>query len=70
VSLRPRAGFYALEAGREHTKGPLVLRPLTGQPIDRRDASRTVHQGSRHPRRISNLDRHAVYFLTAYVAGV
>jgi integrase/recombinase XerD len=27
---------------REHTKGPLILRPLSGNPIDRRDCYRMV----------------------------
>ena len=105
-----------LEACRgERTEGPLVLRPLTGNPIDRRDAYRMVMKIAAVagiPRHISphslrhaaitnaldagvplrdaqilarhadprttehydrargNLDRHAVHFLTAYVAGV
>jgi site-specific recombinase XerD len=105
-----------LEACRgERTRGPLVLRPLTGNPIDRRDAYRMVTKIATVagiPRHISphslrhaaitnaldagvplrdaqilarhadprttehydrargNLDRHAVHFLTAYVAGV
>jgi len=105
-----------LEACRgERTEGPLVLRPLTGNPIDRRDAYRMVTKIATVagiPRHISphslrhaaitnaldagvplrdaqilarhadprttehydrargNLDRHAVHFLTAYVAGV
>ena len=105
-----------LEAcGGQRTRGPLVLRPLSGKPIDRRDAYRMVTRIARVaaiPRHISphslrhaaitnaldagvplrdaqivarhadprttehydrargNLDRHGVYFLTAYVAGV
>jgi site-specific recombinase XerD len=105
----------ALEACRgERTEGPLILRPLTGHPIDRRDAYRMVTKIAKAagiPRHISphslrhaaitnaldagvplrdaqilarhadprttehydrargNLDRHAVHFLTAYVAG-
>ncbi len=105
-----------LEAcGGERTSGPLVLRPLSGQPIDRRDAYRMVTRIakaagiSRHisphslrhaaitnaldagvplrdaqilarhadprttehyDRARGNLDRHAVHFLTAYVAVV
>lgn len=105
-----------LEACRgERTEGPLVLRPLSGKPIDRRDAYRMVTKIAKAagiPRHISphslrhaaitnaldagvplrdaqilarhadprttehydrargNLDRHAVHFLTAYVAGV
>ena len=105
-----------LEACRgERTRGPLVLRPLSRQPIDRRDANRMVTRIAKAagiPRHISphslrhaeithaldadvplrdaqilarhadprttehydrargNLDRHAVHFLTAYVAGV
>jgi integrase/recombinase XerD len=105
-----------LEACRgERSEGPLVLRPLTGNPIDRRDAYRMVTKVATVagiPRHISphslrhaaitnaldagvplrdaqilarhadprttehydrargNLDRHAVHFLTAYVAGV
>jgi integrase/recombinase XerD len=105
-----------LEACRgERTQGPLVLRPLSGRPIDRRDAYRMVTKIAKTagiPRHISphslrhaaitnaldagvplrdaqilgrhadprttehydrargNLDRHAVHFLTAYVAGV
>ena len=105
-----------LEACRgERTTGPLILRPLTGNPIDRRDAYRMVTRIAKAasvPRHISphslrhaaitnaldagvplrdaqilarhadprttehydrargNLDRHAVHFLTAYVAGV
>ena len=104
-----------LEACRgERTSGPLVLRPLTGNSIDRRDAYRMVTRIAKAagiPRHISphslrhaaitnaldagvplrdaqilarhadprttehydrargNLDRHAVHFLTAYVAG-
>ena len=105
-----------LEACRgERTSGPLVLRPLAGNPIDRRDAYRMVTKIAKVagiPRHISphslrhaaitnaldagvplsdaqnlarhadprptehqdgargNLDRHAVHFLTACVAGV
>jgi integrase len=105
-----------LEACRgERTSGPLILRPLSGSPIDRRDAYRMVTRIAKAadiPRHISphslrhaaitnaldagvplrdaqilarhadprttehydrargNLDRHAVHFLTAYVAGV
>ena len=105
-----------LEACRgERTRGPLVLRPQSGHPIDRRDAYRMVTKIAKVagiPRHISphslrhaaitnaldagvplrdaqilarhadprttehydrvrgNLDRHAVHFLTAYVAGV
>jgi site-specific recombinase XerD len=105
-----------LEACRgERTSGPLVLRPLTGNPIDRRDVYRMVTKIAKVagiPRHISphslrhaaitnaldagvplrdaqilarhadprttehydrapgNLGRHAVHFLTAYVAGV
>ena len=105
-----------LEACRgERTSGPLVLRPLSGNPIDRRDAYRMVTRIAKAagiPRHISphslrhaaitnaldagvplrdaqilarhadprttehydrargNLDRHAVHFLTAYVASV
>jgi integrase/recombinase XerD len=105
-----------LEACRgERTEGPLVLRLLTGNTIDRRDAYRMVTKVATVagiPRHISphslrhaaitnaldagvplrdaqilarhadprttehydrargNLDRHAVHFLTAYVAGV
>ena len=103
-----------LEACRaERTSGPLVLRPLTGNPIDRRlqeghkiakvAGIPTPHQApltqargdhnavdagvplcdaeilARHAdprttehydRARGNLDRHAVHFLTAYVAGV
>lgn len=105
-----------LEACRgQRTEGPLILRPLSGQPIDRRDAYRMVTRIAKAagiPRHISphslrhaaitnaldagvplrdaqilarhadprttehydrargNLDRHAVHFLTAYVAGV
>ncbi|HET8599783.1 MAG TPA: tyrosine-type recombinase/integrase [Segeticoccus sp.] len=105
-----------LEACRgQRTEGPLVLRPLSGKPIDRRDAYRMVARIAKAagiPRHISphslrhaaitnaldagvplrdaqilarhadprttehydrargNLDRHAVHFLTAYVAGV
>ncbi|HET7690488.1 MAG TPA: tyrosine-type recombinase/integrase [Nocardioidaceae bacterium] len=99
----------------DRTDGPLVLRPLTGKPIDRRDCYRMVQRIAKVagiPRHISphslrhaaitnaldagvplrdaqilarhadprttehydrargNLDRHAVHFLTAYVAGV
>lgn len=105
-----------LEACRgERTEGPLILRPTTRKPIDRRDAYRMVTRIAKAagiPRHISphslrhaaitnaldagvplrdaqilarhadprttehydrargNLDRHAVHFLTAYVAGV
>jgi integrase len=105
-----------LEACRgERASGPLILRPLSGSPIDRRDAYRMVTRIAKAagiPRHISphslrhaaitnaldagvplrdaqilarhadprttehydrargNLDRHAVHFLTAYVAGV
>ena len=105
-----------LEACRgQRTTGRLLLRPVSGQPIDRRDAYRMVTriaQVAGIPRHISphslrhaaitnaldagvplrdaqilarhadprtterydrargNLDRHAVHFLTAYVAGV
>ncbi len=105
-----------LEACRgQRTSGPLVLRPVSGKPIDRRDAYRMVARIAKAagiPRHISphslrhaaitnaldagvplrdaqilarhadprttehydrargNLDRHAVHFLTAYVAGV
>ena len=86
-----------LEACRgQRTEGPLILRPLSGQPIDRRDAYRMVTRIAKTagiPRHISPhalrhaaitnaldagvplrdaqiLDRHAVHFLTAYVAGV
>lgn len=105
-----------LEACRgERVSGPLILRPMTGNPIDRRDAYRMVRRIATVagiPRHISphslrhaaitnaldagvplrdaqilarhadprttehydrargNLDRHAVHFLTAYVAGV
>lgn len=96
-------------------EGPLILRPMTGNPIDRRDAYRMITRIAKLagiPRHISphslrhaaitnaldagvplrdaqilarhadprttqhydrargNLDRHAVHFLTAYVAGV
>ena len=80
----------------ERTDGPLILRPQTGSPIDRRDAYRMVTRTAKAagiPRHISPhslrhaaitnaldagvplrdaqiLDRHAVHFLTAYVAGV
>jgi integrase len=99
----------------ERTQGPLVLRPRSCQPIDRRDAYRMVtkiakvasiprhssphslrhaaitnaldagvplrdvqilarHADPRttehYDRARGNLDRHAVHFLTAYVAGV
>ena len=105
-----------LEACRgQRTTGPLVLRPVSGKPIDRRDVYRMVTRIATTagiPRHISphslrhaaitnaldagvplrdaqilarhadprttehydrargNLDRHAVHFLTAYVAGV
>jgi site-specific recombinase XerD len=105
-----------LEACRgQRTSGRLVLRPVSGKPIDRRDAYRMVARIAKTagvPRHISphslrhaaitnaldagvplrdaqilarhadprttehydrargNLDRHAVHFLTAYVAGV
>jgi len=106
----------ALEACRgTRTSGPLVLRPVSGKPIDRRDVYRMVERIAKVagiPRHISphslrhaaitnaldagvplrdaqilarhadprttehydrargNLDRHAVHFLTAYVAGL
>ena len=98
----------------DRTEGPLLLRPLSGQPVDRRDIYRMVqrikkaagiqHHISPHSLRHAaitnaldsgvplrdaqilarhadprttehydrargNLDRHAVHFLTAYVAG-
>ena len=105
-----------LEACRgQRVCGPLILRPVSGRPIDRRDAYRMVARIAKTagiPRHISphstrhaaitnaldagvplrdaqilarhadprttehydrargNLDRHAVHFLTAYVAGV
>ena len=105
-----------LEACRgQRATGPLVLRPVSGMPIDRRDVYRMVTRIAKAagiPRHISphslrhaaitnaldagvplrdaqilarhadprttehydrargNLDRHAVHFLTAYVAGV
>jgi integrase/recombinase XerD len=105
-----------LEACRgQRTAGPLILRPVSGNPIDRRDAYRMVtriakvadiprhicphslrhaaitnaldagvplrdaqilarHADPRttehYDRARGNLDRHAVHFLTAYVAGV
>jgi integrase/recombinase XerD len=101
-----------LEACRgERSEGPLILRPLSGRPIDRRDVYRMVtriakaagisphslrhaaitnaldagvplrdaqilarHADPRttehYDRARGNLDRHAVHFLTAYVAGV
>lgn len=104
-----------LEACRgERTGGPLILRPISGKPVDRRDVYRMVLRIAKVagiPRHISphslrhaaitnaldsgvplrdaqilarhadprttqhydrargNLDRHAVHFLTAYVAG-
>lgn len=99
----------------ERNTGPLVLRPISGKPVDRRDVYRMVapiaktaaiprhisshslrhaaitnaldagvplrdaqildrHADPRTPehydRARGNLDRHAVHFLTAYVAGV
>jgi len=99
----------------QRTTGPLVLRPVSGQPIDRRDAYRMVtrivkaagiprhisshslrhatitnardagvplrdaqilarHADPRttepYDRAPSNVDRHGVHFLTAYVVGV
>lgn len=105
-----------LEACRgQRTTGPLILRPVSGKPVDRRDAYRMVARIAKAagiPRHISphslrhaaitnaldagvplrdaqilarhtdprttehydrargNLDRHAVHFFTAYVAGV
>jgi integrase/recombinase XerD len=105
-----------LEACRgARTEGPLILRPVSGKPIDRRDVYRMVLRIAKVaeiPRHVSphslrhaaitnaldagvplrdaqilarhadprttehydrargNLDRHAVHFLTAYVAGV
>jgi integrase len=105
-----------LEACRgQRVDGPLIRRPLSGRPIDRRDAYRMVAriaEAAGIPRHISphslrhaaitnaldagdplrdaqilarhadprttehydrargNLDRHGVYFLTGYVAGV
>jgi integrase len=105
----------ALEACRgQRTSGPLVLRPVSGKPVDRRDVYRMVariakttgiprhisphalrhpaltnapdtgvplrdaqilarHAGPRttahYDRARASLDRHAVHFLTAYVAG-
>jgi integrase/recombinase XerD len=73
-----------LEACRgQRTCGPLVLRPISGKPIDRRDAYRMVARIAKAPgipRHISPHSlRHAaitnaldagVHFLTAYVAGI
>jgi integrase/recombinase XerD len=105
-----------LEACRgQRTSGPLIRRPVSGKPVDRRDVYRMVARIAKSagiPRHISphsprhaaitnaldagvplrdaqilarhsdprttehydrargNLDRHAVHFLTAYVAGV
>ena len=65
-----------LEACRgERTNGPLVLRPLTGNPIDRRDAQILVrHAASRttehYDRARGNLDRHRGALPDRYVAGV
>ena len=104
-----------LEACRgQRVCGPLILRPVSGQPINRRDAYRMVSGSRRRPgfpgtsaphslrhaaitnaldagvplrdaqilarhadprttehydRARGNLDRHAVHFLTAYIAG-
>ena len=113
ITVPVRRVLEACRGGR--TEGPLVLRPLSGIPIDRRDAYRMVTRIAKAagiPRHISphslrhaaitnaldagvllrdaqilarhadprtaehydrargNLDRHAVHFLTAYVAGV
>lgn len=68
-----------LEACRgERTSGPLVLRPVTnaldaGVPL--RDAQILARHADprtteHYDRARGNLDRHAVHFLTAYVAGV
>lgn len=120
TSLRPCQSrvpvLRVLEACRgDQTSGRLILRPLTGNPVDRRDTYRMVQRIAKTagiPRHISphslrhaaitnaldagvplrdaqilarhadprttehydrargNLDRHAVHFLTAYVAGV
>ncbi|HET7386562.1 MAG TPA: hypothetical protein VFJ19_07875 [Nocardioidaceae bacterium] len=77
-----------LEACRgERIDGPLVLRPVSGKPIDRaitnaldagvplRDAQILARHADprtteHYDRARGNLDRHAVHFLTAYVAGV
>ena len=52
-----------------------MLRPMSGNPIDRRDAPILArHADPRttedYDRARGNLDRHGVHFLTAYVAGV
>ncbi len=58
----------------QRNSGPLVLRPVSAKPIDRRDAYRMVTRIAKAagiPRQISPQSlRHAVHFLTAYVAGV
>ncbi len=76
-----------LEACRgQRTSGALVLRPVSGKPVDRRDVYRMVariakaaqilarHADPRttehYDRARGNLDRHGVHFLTVYVAGV
>lgn len=55
----------------ERTEGPLVLRPLSGKSIDRRDCYRMVARIAKAagiPRHISpHSPRHGVHFLTAYV---
>lgn len=51
-----------------------MLRPISGKPVDRRDVYRMVARIAKTAAppstTIGNLDRHAVHFLTAYVAGV
>ena len=61
-------GLRVLEAcRRERTEGPLVLRPVSGKPIDRRHPDR---QGRWHPRHISpHSPRHAA-ITNALDAGV
>jgi hypothetical protein len=66
-----------LEACRgERTEGPLVLRPVSGKPINRCDCAQILarHADPRtteqYDRARGNLDRHGVHFRTAYVAGV
>jgi len=65
-----------LEACRgERTTGPLVLRPMSRAPIDRRDAQILARHADprtteHYDRARGNLDRHGVHFLTACVAGV
>jgi hypothetical protein len=63
----PLTVLRVMEACRgQRTSGPLVLWPMSGKPIDRRDVYRMVLRVAK----VAGIPRHGVHFLTAYVAGV